>query len=147
MAWNPKFTPPHLSNFCTVPCKLSLLTVQCVTAGREEEEEEEVTFQSSCGAFSSLSILQQNEAEIKRGVTSGAVSVGAKCGASQRHRNTQKRALDPIRQKMLLCNGTIVGLLFVYLFLSSKSAIVVVLTWLKPRKSHCALRIRPLKCS
>lgn len=42
----------------------------------------EVTFQSPRDAFSSPSILQQNEAEIKRGVTSGAVSVGAECGAS-----------------------------------------------------------------
>lgn len=95
--------------------------VMCHTAGQEEEE---VTFQSPCSAFSSLPILRQNGTEIKRGVTCGAMSAWAECGASQHHRIAQKGTLgqDPTCQKMLLCDGT------KEFVAHCKSAIVVVCT-------------------
>lgn len=85
----------------------------CHTAGREEEA---VTFQSPCSAFSSLSILPQNGTEIKGGVTSGAVSVGAECGASQHRRIAQKGTLDPKCQKMLLWDGKVEFVVFMHQF-------------------------------
>lgn len=95
---------------CLVNLVINLEVVarnQSFTPADLRREEEAVTFQSPCSAFSSLSILPQNGTEIKEGVTSGAVSVGAECGASQRRRIAQKGALDPKCQKMLFCDGTI----------------------------------------
>lgn len=121
--------------------------VMCHTAGWEGEKEEEVTFQTS---LQCLFLPFHPPAEWSRDKKRSHIWSCERGGRTWRQpapqNRTETRAWPHMSDSVALRwhNSC---LLLVYLYIRSKSAIVVVFTWLKLRKSHSALRIPPLECS